>query len=441
MVSRLKAQIDNTVRQERELATTQQQLLHQGEIQNMNVTLEERLKEIEYLNISLEERIEEIEEANFKITDLASELESKNTNLEQAVSRLSALYRMGLAINSTMELDKLFELLMHKALETLKARIGYILLLEKEPWTMRVGAVVGVADDFNREQRIPLKPGGVSYWVVENRQPILLQNMNEAQDFSKMSRLGFMRESVICAPLIIKGEVIGTITIANRNDGSPFSAEDLELLSTIAAQATIAIKNASLYEEQQITYLNTVQALVSAIEASDPYTRGHSERVTRYSLALARHMNLAPESCKRLEHAAVLHDIGKIGIGMELLHKKGQLSPEDIKQLQKHPGIGAHILEPITFLENVRDIILQHHERPDGGGYPRQLRGEDILIEARLLAVADTYDAMTSDRPYRKALSHEIAIQEIRDHSGTQFDPEVAAAFIDLCNNGGLAAA
>lgn len=436
MVERLRLLIDNTVRHEREIAVTQEKLSHHEEIQNMNITLEERLKEIEYLNISLEERIEEIEEANYKIADLASDLETKNTSLEGAVTRLSALYKMGLAINSTMELERLFELLLRRAMETLKARIGYILLLDRDSWELRIGAALGIPQALDRQVKIPLKPGGVSYWVIENRQPILIQNLDDSRDFTRLSRLGFARETVICAPLIVKDEVIGTLTLANTFDGTSFSSEDLEMLSTIAAQASIAIKNAHLYEEQQATYLSTVQALVSAVEASDAYTRGHSERVTRYALGLGRAMNQSGDMLRRLEHAAVLHDIGKIGIDIALLHKRDKLTEKDFATLQQHPLIGVRILEPIVFLRGIREIISQHHERFDGGGYPFGLVGNNILLEARILAVADTYDAMTSDRPYRKALSHEVALQEIIDHAGSQFDPEVARAFVELCKDG-----
>ncbi|WP_035056409.1 HD domain-containing phosphohydrolase [Desulfuromonas sp. TF] len=438
MVNRLKGLIETTVQHEREMAISQEKLVHHDEIRNMNITLEERLKEIEYLNITLEERIEEIEEANYKIADLVSDLEDKNTTLEQAVSRLSALYKMGLAINSTMDLGKLFELLIRKTMDTLKARHGYILLLDKEAWTLKIGAVIGVPEVIDTTRNIPLKRGGVSHWVIDNQQPLLIQNMDDARDFNRVSLLGFTRESVICVPLTAKDEVVGTITMANKLDGTPFSAEDLELLTTIAAQASVAIKNARLYEEQQNTYLNTVQALVSAIEASDAYTRGHSERVTRYSLALARQIGLSADSVKKLEQAAILHDIGKIGVDVALLHKEGKLSPEDIDILHQHPIIGVRILDPIHFLNNVLKIIEQHHERFDGKGYPHGIDGKDQLIEARILAVADTYDAMTSDRPYRKALSHDIALQEIADHAGTQFDPEVADAFFQLCKEGGL---
>jgi putative nucleotidyltransferase with HDIG domain len=438
MVQRLRELLDSTVQHERELAISQEKLAHSEEIREMNLTLEDRLKEIEYLNINLEERIEEIEEANYRIADLASELEEKNIGLSRAVDRLQALYKLGLAVNATMDLDKLLNLLSQKSMETMKAQTGYILMLNEETGNLVIGGASGLPDDFDRNMEVPLKPGGVSYWVIQNNQPKLVEHFDKVREFSKVSRLGFIRESVLCAPLTDKQKVIGTITVANPADGSCFGPSDLELLTTIAAQASVAIRNARLYEAQETSYLNTVQALVSAIEASDAYTRGHSERVTRYSVALAKRMGMDADSLKQLEQAAILHDIGKIGIDVSLLHKKGKLTPADIDVLKLHPSIGVRILEPIHFLGTVREIIEQHHERYDGNGYPNGLVGNEWRLEAKILAVCDTYDAMTSDRPYRKALSHEITMREISDHSGTQFDPKVAAAFISMCNEGQL---
>jgi len=221
MVEQLQNQIERTIRHEREIAITQQKLSHHDEVRSMNITLEERLKEIEYLNLNLEERIEEIEEANFKIADLASTLEDKNTVLEQAVARLSTLNRLGIAFNSTMDLDNLFELLIGKSLETLQAHIGYILLLDRDAWLLKIGSAIGLPADINREMRIPLQSGGVSHWVIEHRQPLLIADIEEARRFNKVSPLGFDRQSIICAPLIIKDEIIGTITIANKKPASP----------------------------------------------------------------------------------------------------------------------------------------------------------------------------------------------------------------------------
>ncbi len=432
MLGKLRELVDQTVIHERQMAVQEEKLAHHEEIRTMNATLEERLREIEYLNISLEERIEEIEEANFKIADLAADLESKNRHLETAVNRLQGLYRMGLAINGTMNLDNLFSLLVRKTLEVLDARIGYILLLDKDHRWLRIGEAQGVPGHIDPGMRIPLREGGASHWVVTHEAPLLVPRVAEAHEFNKTSSLGFTRETLICAPLTVRDEIIGTITMANRIDRTPFRREDLELLSTIAAQASVAIKNAQLYQDQEKLYLSTVQALVSAIEASDSYTRGHSERVTRYSLAAARALGLPKLNLRNLEQAAILHDIGKIGIDVGLLHKEGVLSESDVDRLHQHPLIGVRILEPIEFLATVRTIIAQHHERFDGTGYPLGLAGERLTLEARILAVADTFDAMTSDRPYRAAISRESALDEIRRQAGSQFDPVVVDAFWSL---------
>jgi len=402
----------------------------------MNLKLEEQLKEIEHLNITLEERIEEIEQANYTITDLASDLEQKNLNLGHAVERLSTIYNIGLAINSTMDIDRLFNLIVRTTTTTLNATFGYIILYDAENCCLNVTNLIGSGKLLAPKTAIPMKESSVSTWVIRNRKPILIADINDTPQFDRFSDLGYERKSLICAPLLIKDEIIGTISVVNKTDDSRFNVDEMEMLSTIAAQAAIAIKNATLYDEQQQTYLNTIQALVSAIEASDSYTMGHSERVTRYSLEIGRRVDLPADRIQILERAAILHDIGKIGIDLSLLHKEGKLTPEDIRELQRHPTIGMHILEPIEFLNDVRVCIGQHHERFDGLGYPNSIRKEEQFLEARILAIADAFDAMTSDRPYRKALSLEVAIAELFDNAGSQFDPEIVDVFSKAVEEG-----
>jgi len=402
----------------------------------MNLKLEEQLKEIENLNVSLEERIEEIEHANYTITDLASELEQKNLNLGRAVERLSTIYKIGLAINSTMDIDRLFNLIVRTTTTTLKATIGYIILYDSKNKCLNVTNLIGSGKLLAPKTAIPMKESSVSTWVIKNRQPILIADINLMPQFDRFSDLGYERKSLICAPLLVKDEIIGTISVVNKIDDSQFGSDEMEMLSTIAAQAAIAIKNATLYDEQQQTYLNTIQALVSAIEASDSYTKGHSERVTRYCMEIGRRLSLSADRMQILERAAILHDIGKIGIDLSLLHKEGKLTPKDIRELQQHPTIGMHILEPIEFLHDVRVCIGQHHERYDGMGYPNRIKKDDLLLEARILSVADSFDAMTSDRPYRKALPLDSAVSELHEHAGTQFDPAIVDVFSQIIEDG-----
>jgi HD-GYP domain-containing protein (c-di-GMP phosphodiesterase class II)/methyl-accepting chemotaxis protein len=436
MTAKLKVLMSSTVMNERELARAEEKLAHHHETYQMNLKLEEQLKEIENLNVSLEERIEEIEHANYTITDLASELEQKNLNLGRAVERLSTIYKIGLAINSTMDIDRLFNLIVRTSMATLKANFGYIILYDAENSGLNVTNLIGSGKLLAPKTAITMKDSSVSTWVIRNRQPLLIADINEAPQFDRFSELGYERKSLICAPLLVKDEIIGTISLVNKTDDSQFNSDEMEMLSTIAAQAAISIKNATLYDEQQQTYLNTIQALVSAIEASDSYTKGHSERVTRYSLEIGRGLNLSADRMQVLERAAILHDIGKIGIDLSLLHKEGKLSPQDIKDLQQHPSIGMHILEPIEFLHDVRVCIGQHHERFDGRGYPNRIKADVQLLEARILTVADAFDAMTSDRPYRKALSLDVALAELHGNAGRQFDPEIVTVFSEAIEEG-----
>ena len=436
MTSTLKDLMDTTVINERELARAEEKLIHHHDTQLMNQKLEEHLRENENLNVSLEERIEEVEQANFTIADLAAELEQKNSNLGHAIDRLSTIYKIGLAINSTMDIDRLFNLIVRSTTGTLDAQIGYIILCNQEQQTLKVTNLIANGKLISLEKAVKMKDTGVSTWVINNRKPLLVADINQSPQFDRFSELGFERKTLICAPLMVMNEIIGTISVVNKNDNSQFYSDELEMLTTIAAQAAIAIKNATLYDEQQQTYLNTIQALVTAIEASDGYTKGHSERVTRYSVEIGRRFNLTSDRLQILERAAILHDIGKIGIDLSLLHKEGKLSAHDVNELQMHPIIGMKILEPIGFLKDVRTCIGQHHERYDGLGYPNRIKHADQLIESRIIGVADAFDAMTSDRPYRKALALDVAIKELSENSGTQFDPAIVEVFTSILEEG-----
>lgn len=436
MTTKLKDLMHTTVINERELARAEEKLIHHHDTNLMNQKLEEQLKEIENLNVTLEERIEEVEKASFTIADLAGELEQKNSNLEHAIGRLSTIYKIGLAINSTMDIDRLFNQIVRSTTTTLNAHIGYIILYDKELRTLNVTNLIGNGKLIAPKKAISMKESSVSTWVINNRKPLLISDINLAPQFARFSELGYERKTLICAPLMVMDEIIGTISVVNKNDDSQFFQDELEMLTTIAAQAAIAIKNATLYDEQQQTYLNTIQALVTAIEASDSYTKGHSERVTRYSVEIGRQCNLSSDRLQILERAAILHDIGKIGIDLSLLHKEGKLSARDIGELQMHPVIGMKILEPIEFLKDVRTCIGQHHERYDGMGYPNRIKHSDQLLESRIIGVADAFDAMTSDRPYRKALSLDVAITELAENSGTQFDPAIVKIFTAILEEG-----
>ena len=187
-----------------------------------------------------------------------------------------------------------------------------------------------------------------------------------------------------------------------------------------------------LYTDMRQVHFDTVRALTSAIDASDPYTRGHSERVTKYSVAIARAMRLSERRVQAIEYAGFLHDMGKIGINHDILEKPGSLTEDEWRSMREHPAIGARIVSDLDFLKGAREVVLYHHERYDGGGYPEGLAGDHIPLEARITKVADAFDAMMSDRPYRASLGMRSAIGELERGRGTEFDPTVVDVFVGL---------
>ncbi|MBC8499519.1 MAG: HD domain-containing protein [Candidatus Atribacteria bacterium] len=194
----------------------------------------------------------------------------------------------------------------------------------------------------------------------------------------------------------------------------------------------LARRSFELYTKMRKVYLDTIRALAAAIDAKDPYTKGHSERVAEMSVALAQELNLSDRDTENIEYTALLHDIGKIGIADSILGKKGSLTSQEFDKIKEHTIMGANIIEPIDFLKNSYSAIYHHHEKYNGEGYPDGIKSEDIPILARIIAVADAYDAMGSDRPYRKKLNKDKILQELKDQSGKQFDPEVVKALISV---------
>jgi response regulator RpfG family c-di-GMP phosphodiesterase len=234
--------------------------------------------------------------------------------------------------------------------------------------------------------------------------------------------------SLVSVPLRIKSRLVGWIAVASFTKQKRFNEGNRKLLSIVGSRAAAAIENARLYEDLRATFQQTIEGLARAIDKMDRYTSGHSERVATYATYLAVRLGLPPDAIEIVRQSALMHDIGKIGCVMNL-NKPGKLTHDEYEVFKRHPAYGRDILDPIRFLHPLIPGVHLHHERWDGRGYPLGLRGNDVPLMARIIAVADTYDAMTSDRAYRRALPHEVAVGEIERCSGTQFDPEVAHSF------------
>lgn len=262
--------------------------------------------------------------------------------------------------------------------------------------------------------------------------PTLLEHGPRGQRFFREGP-GKPTQSVMAVPLRAGGaspRLIGWILAASFTSGRRFDEGQRKLLSIVGSRAAAAIDNARLYEDLKATFKQTIQGLARALDRLDRYTSGHSDRVAMYSTMLAIKLALPPELIEIVRQSALMHDIGKIGCVLNL-NKPGKLTQEDYEAFKRHPAYGRDILEPIKFLQPLIPGVHLHHERWDGKGYPLGLGGNDIPLIARIVAVADTYDAMTSDRAYRRALPHEVTISEIERCCGTQFDKNVAFAFLE----------
>jgi len=249
-------------------------------------------------------------------------------------------------------------------------------------------------------------------------------------------RTEFKTRNIICVPVRVKEKTIGVLEAINKKGKGRFNKEDLSLLISLADQVAIALDNSRLCQELEEMFFQTTKSLADAIEKRDPHTGGHTQRVTLYSQAIAKYLPLTPLEKKWVKITSVLHDIGKIGIEDYILKKPNPLNPREFEIIKRHSIMGAEIIEHIRQLREIIPGVKYHHEQVDGRGYPDGLRGKDIPILAKIVAVADTYDAMTTDRPYRKAMGKKIAVEELKRCSGTQLDGEVVEAFIHAYQNG-----
>lgn len=360
---------------------------------------------------------------------ITQDLEQKIDELEssrQLVKRL--LSRIGTAIVSYEGIDNLLNLIMENAAAALEAQMGSLLLVDGEKQDLYMKSTWsnnGQATDA----ALRVKLGdGIAGWVAREGRPMRGKSM--ASSFGFMNTHTNVDSAVLCVPLKLRDHSIGVMAVLREHTTSSFTEDDELLLSSIGSQMAVAIENYRLNLDVERTYVETIMALALAVEAKDPYSAGHSKRVGHYAQQIGEIMEMDAEMLRTLNDAGVLHDIGKIGVKDDILLKTSALTPDEIKIMQQHPIIGEAIVKPVRSLHRVVELVRCHHERFDGSGYPSALKGSDIPLGARILSVADTYDSMITDRPYRKRLAPEAAKLELKQSAGTQHDPVVVEAFL-----------
>lgn len=363
---------------------------------------------------------------------LNQDLRKFNVQLENKVTeraqKLATIYRIGKEISSTLELSEVLRIIVNRTIHVLDSEIISILLIDNKG-ELTIKRAIGLSDKIVKETRLKLGER-ISGWVAKNGEAILIKDIEQDPRFVKENHERYYNHSLISSPLIFEGKVLGVINVNNKKSREAYTDDDLNFLEGIASQAAIAIRNAQLHADLRASYIDTICAITNALEARDPYSYGHSSNVTDYARSIAEELGLSSSEKENLIHAGLLHDVGKISISDAILLKPEKLTQAEWEIVKEHPRKGKEILEPLSFLKEAVPIVCHHHERYDGQGYPDGLRGEEIPLGARILAVADSYDAMSSDRPYRKRLSEEECIAELERASGKQLDPRIVEAFL-----------
>lgn len=373
----------------------------------------------------------EVAELARSFNEMTASLSERTASLTKKVLELAAMYEMSRALGTTLDMNELLGTVLDSAMRIFDVETGTIALRDTDSGEVITRVSRGGESD-TAEQAVR---GTMSEWVVREARPLVFNPDNKSASSAFGGPGG---RASLCVPLVSPEGPIGAILIASERPNARFSSDDVRLLSTIANHVTIAVGNIELFSSLQEAYLATVRSLASAVDAKDTYTRGHSDRVAMYCMLVADRLSLTHDQKLALEMASYLHDIGKIGISESILMKPGHLDELEMAEMRHHPLIGANILRPIAFPWPITPVVRHHHEAFDGSGYPAGLRGEEIPLLARVLTVADSFEAMTSDRPYRRGMTTEEAIAELRLCAGTQFDPRVVAAMADSLAQAGL---
>jgi len=358
------------------------------------------------------------------------ELLNLKVEIEEKDYHLRIIESTNKILSKVLHLDELLTAILQLSLDFTLGKAGVILLYEEQSGNYQVKSFIGFDGENISGLRVNRDKGILSH-VTRDVTGYLMQSKDELFHWDEILPDEPEFKSFIAYPIHNITGIPAIILIYDKRDNKNLSRKDYEIVKIIADQATSSVENSKLYESIKMNYYNTVRALAIAIEANDPYTRGHSERVSSYAIIIAHTMGLSEEAIHEIEYYAILHDIGKIGIPGEILHKDGALTDSEYEIMKTHSQIGADIIASIGFLQKVTSLIRYHHEHWDGSGY-YHLKGEQIPIQARIVGVADAYDAMVSDRPYRKAMSSTEAIVELKKYSGIQFDPAIIKVFVAI---------
>lgn len=357
-------------------------------------------------------------------------------NVRHQYDRLLYLHQTGEAMRSTLDLTHVLEQLARDAALCSHADLTIAAILEEDTDDLIVEASFdrranSTSQHHRKVEEWYIRRCAATGEVVEVEQSLLAYGPLIGYEPKQQGDV-----TLVCAPILGRQRSIGVIMVVRSYNKGTFKRAEKQMVEAMAIQAATAVEQASLFakmrkyaDQVELSYDTTLRVLIAALDQKDAVTQGHSERVSTLTVTLAREMGIAEGDLVDIERGALLHDVGKIGVPDDILRKPEGLNESEWESMRKHPLLAGLMVSKVEFLEGALPILLYHHERFDGSGYPFGLEGRNIPLEARIFTVVDSYDAMTSDRPYRKAMAHDLAMREIQDNSGIQFDPEVVEAF------------
>jgi len=366
------------------------------------------------------DKVRDLKTDSNEVTILTRTFQEIILKLEDNIKRLeltkgtlqNVLAKVGQGISSIQNIDNFLNLIVETITEAIAGKSGLLLLLSEDKTNLQVKAVYGDVKGFTKNTSLVIE-GSIFADVVKTKENLVIPRMSESarKTFTQSNLFDF---PLVATPLFLHEHVFGVLLICGRKNDSDFNDEEISLLRSIAMQTAVAIENDRLNVDAEKSYFDIISALALAVEAKDPYSRGHLDRVSDYSVKIAQKLGLSDEDKNALRDAARLHDLGKIGVTDDVLLKDGPLTQEEWGVMRTHPAVGEEILKPIRSLAHLRDLVRHHHEKLDGSGYPDGLKGNQINLLVRVLAVADIYDAIRTTRPYRKSLSKEEAALLLR---------------------------
>ncbi len=346
---------------------------------------------------------------------------------------LRTLLKVSQSLSTSLEIEEVLYKAMEHVERICKAEASSIWEIDQEKKELFFRIIRG--ENVGKIRQMRLKIGdGIAGYVAKSKKPLMVNDVRKSPYWEEAFDVesSFQSRSILAVPLIIGRKILGVVELLNKKDGKGFTQRDKESLLALSGPIAIALDNARLYEERKELFIQTSFALAIAIEKRDPYTGGHTKRVLDYSLQIGKFLGLRGKELEGLKISAILHDIGKIGIPDSILAKPTALTEREFKKIQEHPVIGAEILKGINGMDRIVKAIKHHHERWDGKGYPENLKGEEIPLWARIIAVADTFDALTTSRPYRNRINEREALEEIERNIEKQFCPDCGKAFLKI---------